>query len=214
MSEELGKIERPPVGEFKSGRKLYFVPLIFYPREPQADFLEKANIYWEQVEVHLTNLEVKLGSVSKVYHELISVGGEDGAKVIEELNKGSYQITKVRLDKGAELQLIEDGELLAEFMDWGKCLAVGLQSPRAFAKVYEAYVEAQKRRNNRIANQIDETLKNSETGILLMREGHQVQFPSDIEVFYVAPPGLDEIKRWLREREAEAQSQSAEDSTG
>jgi hypothetical protein len=33
-----------------------------------------------------------------------------------------------------------------------------------------------------------------------MREGHQVQFPSDIQVFYVAPPSLDEIKRWLKEK--------------
>ena len=212
MSEELGKIERPPVGEFKAGRKLYFVPLIFSPREPQADFLEKANRYWEQVEAHLTNLEMKLGSVSKVYHELVSVGGEDGAKAIEELNKGSYQIAKVRLGKGAELQPIEDGELLTEFMDWGRCLAVGLQSQKAFARIYESYIEAQKRRNSYIVKQIDETLNNNEAGILLMREGHQVQFPSDIQVFYVAPPGLDEIKRWLREREAETQSRSNQDS--
>ena len=35
---------------------------------------------------------------------------------------------------------------------------------------------------------------------MFIREGHQVQFPSDIQVFYVAPPALDEIKRWLRDR--------------
>jgi len=34
-----------------------------------------------------------------------------------------------------------------------------------------------------------------------MREGHQVNFPPDIQLFYVAPPALDELKRWLRERE-------------
>ena len=43
-----------------------------------------------------------------------------------------------------------------------------------------------------------------------MREGHQVQFPVDIQVFYVAPPGLDEIKRWVRERESEGQGQSSQ----
>ena len=203
MSEELGKIERPSVGEFKAGRKLYFVPLIFTPKEPQADLLEKVNRYWDQVEAHVTNLEVKLGSVNKVYHELVPVGGEDGAKAIEELNKGSYQIAKARLEKGAELQPIEDGELLTEFMDWGQCLAIGLQSQEAITRVYEFYSEAQKRRNEYMAKQIDETLKDGETGLVLMREGHQVQFPLDIQVFYVAPPGLDEIKRWLREREAE-----------
>ncbi|MFC2039538.1 hypothetical protein ACFLST_01990 [Chloroflexota bacterium] len=61
-----------------------------------------------------------------------------------------------------------------------------------------------------MAGQIDKTLKSGEAGILLMREGHQVQFPSDIQVFYVAPPALDEIQRWLREREAEAQGDSSE----
>jgi hypothetical protein len=30
----------------------------------------------------------------------------------------------------------------------------------------------------------------------LISERHQVQFPTDIEVFYVAPPALDEFRRW------------------
>jgi hypothetical protein len=41
---------------------------------------------------------------------------------------------------------------------------------------------------------------------LVMREGLQIQFPSDIQVFYIAPPALDEIKRWLREKESRSQS--------
>jgi hypothetical protein len=211
MSEELGRIEKPLVEDYRPGRKLFFVPLVFLPREPQADLLERVNRYWDQVEGHVTNLEVKLGSVTKVYHELVPVGGEDGAKAIEELNKGSYQITKARLGRGAKLQPIEDGELLTEFMDWSKCLAVGLQSQKSINVVYEFYLEAQKKRNEYIAKQIDETLGSSEIGILLMREGHQVQFPVDIQVFYVAPPGLDEIKRWVRDRESEGQNLSSED---
>jgi len=210
MSEELGRIEKPLVEDYKMGRKLFFVPLVFLPREPQADLLEKVNRYWDQVEAQVTNLEVKLGSVTKVYHELVPVGGEDGTKAIEELNKGSYQITKARLGKVAELQPIEDGELLIEFMDWSRCLAVGLQSQKSISTVYEFYLEAQKKRNEYMARQIDETLKSDEIGILLMREGHQIQFPVDIQVFYVAPPGLDEIKRWVRERESEGQGRSSQ----
>jgi hypothetical protein len=83
-------------------------------------------------------------------------------------------------------------------MDWTKCLAAGLQNQKVFDKVYEAYSQAHKKRNEHIAKMIDETLKEGEIGILLMREGHQVQFTADIEVFYVSPPGLDEIKRWRR----------------
>jgi len=202
MSEELGKIEKPAAEEFATGRKLYFVPLILSPQEPPADLEEKLKKYWGEVESHITNLESKLGSVNKVYHELVPTGSEEGAKAIEELNIGSYHIIKARLDKKAELQPIDDIELLTEFMDWGKCLASGLQNQKVIVSVYESYIEVQKRRNSHIEKQIDETLKDNETGILLMREGHQVQFPSDIHVFYVAPPSLDEIKRWLRKEPA------------
>ena len=50
-------------------------------------------------------------------------------------------------------------------------------------------------------HKIDETLKDNEIGMVLMRESHQVQFPADVQVFYVSPPALDDIKRWLREQE-------------
>ena len=43
-----------------------------------------------------------------------------------------------------------------------------------------------------------------------MRENHQVQFPPDVQVFYVAPPALDEIRRWLREREAKPEEEKEE----
>jgi len=206
MPEELGKIEKPPAEEFKRGRKLYFIPLIYCGKEPQAEYLEKFNKYWNQVETQMSDLELKLGQVNKIYHELIPVGSDEGIKVIKELNDKSYQIIKNRLDKGAQLEATEEDDLLTEFMDWSKCL-VGLQNPKVFTKVYEFYTEASKNRNEYIARQIDETLETDETGILFMREGHQVQFPSDIQVFYIAPPALDEIKRWLRDGEAKSQEQ-------
>ena len=204
MSEELGKVEKPSVEEFKTKRKLYFVPLIYSGKESPADYLEKSNKYWNQVETQMSNLELKLGRVNKIYHELIPVGGDDGCKVIDELNNKSYQIVKNRLEKGAQLEVIEEGELLTEFMDWSRCLSVGLQNEQVFTRVYESYAEVSQKRNEHIAKQIDETLKEDETGVLFMREGHQVQFSSDIQVFYIAPPILDEIKRWLRDREAKS----------
>ncbi len=206
MSEKLGKIEKPSVEEYRSGRKLLFVPLIFTPAEPRADFLELVNRYWSQVEAQISKLEATLSEVNKVYHELIPVGGKEGMKAIEELNSGSYQIAAARSKKGAELQPFENIEVLTEFMDWSKCLAAGLQNSGVVSKVYESITEAQKRRNSHLAKQIDDTLKKDEIGMLLMREGHQVQVPPDIQFFYIAPPSLDEIKRWLRAREAEVQS--------
>ena len=205
MSQDLGKIEKPSVEEYRAARKLFFVPLLFTPRDIQGELFEKVFRYWDQVDAQLTSLELKLGIAKKVYHELVPIGGEEGSKIIEELNSTSYGIVKARLDKGAQLEPLEDADLLTESMDWTRCLAVGLQNAKVFDKVYESYIQAQKKRNEHIAKMINDTLKESEVGILLMREGHQVQFPADIEVFYVSPPGLDEIKRWLRTREVEAE---------
>lgn len=218
MAEKLGKIEKPEAEKFSKGRKLLFVPLIFPPLEPEDDFQAKARKYWDEIEAHVINLELKLGSVNKVYHELVPVGGEEGGKVIEQLNIASYQVVRARLDKGAEVQPIEDIDLLTEFMDWSRCLVIGMQNPKVLARVHESYSEAHSKRNKDMAKRIDETLKEEDIGLLIMREGHQIQFPSDIEVFYVAPPSLDEIKRWVREREEslvaqeEKESEDSEDS--
>jgi len=208
MAEELGKIEKPAAEKFEKGRKLYFVPLIYHGIESPEEYVGKFNRYWEQVEKQIAELESKLGMVSRIYHELIPAGGEDGSKAIEALNDKSHKIIQSCLDKGAQLEAVEESDLLTEFLDWNRCLMIGLQNPKALSKVYESYLEVSKKRNEYIASKIDETLKADEIGILLMRENHQVQFPQDLQVFYVAPPALDEIKRWLRERESKSEAES------
>jgi len=121
---------------------------------------------------------------------------------LKDLNEKSHQVVQGRVQKGSQLEATEDAELLTEFMDWSRCLSIGLQNQKVLAKVYESYTEAGKKRNEFIARHIDKTLKAEEIGILFMREGHQVQFPAEIEVFYVAPPALDEVNRWLRASDA------------
>lgn len=208
MSEKVGEITKLPVEDFKEGRKLYFVPLIYSGQEATADYMEKYDRYWDQVEEQLKDLETKLGKITHVFHELIPVGGEEGNKVMKELSEKSNQISQVRLGKGAQLEPIEDVELLTEFMDWSKCLTVGLQNQKVFNNIYESYMAVGKKRSEHIARRIDETLGAGATGLFFMKEGHQVQFPQDIQVFYIAPPALDEIKRWLRDREAKTQQES------
>jgi hypothetical protein len=201
MAEELGKIEKPPLESFKKGRKLFFVPLVFGTPEPPEDYLEKFNRYWEQVAKQIDELVLKLGAVNRIYHELVAESGEAGSQAISELNEQSHTIVSSYLGKKAQLEALEESDILMEFTDWNRCLLVGLQNPGVITTVYEAYVAAGKKRNEGLARRIDETLKPDEIGLLFMRENYQVQFPPDIQVFYVAPPALDEIKRWLRERE-------------
>ena len=200
MSEELGKMEKPSAEEFKGKRKLFFVPFIYSDREAPNEYQKKLNNYWKQVENQIEDLESKLGEINRIYHELVPVGGDDGNTAVKELNEQGHNIIKLCMEKGAQLEALEDSDLLTELMDWGKCLTIGLQNEGVIGKVYQSYVEVNKKRNEHISSRIEETLKADEVGILLMREGHQVQFPPDIQVFYIAPPALDEIKRWSREQ--------------
>jgi hypothetical protein len=199
MPEEVGKIEKPPVERFEPKRKLFLVPLIFSGKDAPAEYVEKFEHYWDQAREHVGNLEMKLGKINKIYHELISIPGEDGMKVIQKMNDKSYQIASSKYENGAELLAIEDKDLMEESMDWERCLAIGLMSQEVARKVAEFYIQASRKRYEHMAKTIDETLKDREAGILFIREGHWVQFPKDVEVFSVYPPAFDEIQRWLRE---------------
>jgi hypothetical protein len=98
------------------------------------------------------------------------------------------------------LEAVEERELLEQVTDWQRCLMLGFMSDKVASRVSELYVEAARKRNESIAKKISETLKNDEAGLLFIREEHSVQFPSDVEVFSIFPPALDEIHRWLRDQ--------------
>jgi hypothetical protein len=200
MVEQLGKIERPQAERFKQGKKLYLVPLIYSGEETLDEYKEKCSRYWQQVAEQLTNLASKIGQVNRIYHESIFQSGEDGMKTVERLNPSSYQLAKILGDKGAVLEAVEERELFEETMDWQRCLMLGFISDKVANKVTEFYAEANKRRNELMATKISETLKDDEAGLLFIREGHSVQFPSDIEVYSISPPALDEIHRWYRDQ--------------
>lgn len=216
MSEVLGKMEKPLAEDFKAGRKLYLVPLVFSGKGAPQDYLEKFNKYWDQAEEQVANLERKIGKINKVYHESISFTDDYGMRVIKELNERSYQIVKNKCEHGAQLQATEDINLFTESMDWGNCLRV-VVGEKVFQKVSGFYNEVTQKRYEYIAKIIDETLKDGEAGILFIREDHRVQFPSTIQVFYIAPPALDDLHRWLREQEfsqEKAKKPQAESSKG
>ncbi|MEW6034206.1 MAG: hypothetical protein AB1603_05075 [Chloroflexota bacterium] len=200
MDNELGKLEKPEAAPFRAVRKLYLVPLVYGPEEAPADYLELCQRYWEGVQSSLASLETGAGKVKRIYHEACFVAGEEGLRLVEKMNPGSYQVVKSRCDEGARLEALEDPEKFGEFMDWQRCLVIGLVTQKAAAKVGEFYMEAVKCRFEHIARRIEETLGPEEAGLFIISEGHQVQFPKDVEVFYIAPPALDEIHRWQRDQ--------------
>jgi len=214
MPEQLGKIERLEAERFKQGKKLYLVPLVYSGEEAPDEYKEKCSRYWQQVAEQLTNLASKIGRVNQVYHESIFQSGEDGMKAMERLSPSSYQIAKTQCDNGAIFETIEEEELFEEVMDWQRCLMLGFISAKVASKVSEFYVEAAKKRNEFMAKKISETLKDNEAGLLFIREEHSVQFPSDIEVFSIFPPALDEIHRWYRDQAGLRTEKLAKESKG
>ncbi|MBM4445458.1 MAG: hypothetical protein FJ020_09215 [Chloroflexi bacterium] len=200
MGEELGRIEKPLVASFGQERKLFVVPLLYHGEDPPAEYLEKYQLYWQQVSDHVARLEESLGVVQRVYHESLPSGGEEGLSVLEKLNAGSCGIARDKCQNGAILEATEDRELAEESMDWERCLLLGFMSQKVARAVGDAYVEASGRRYEHIARRIDETLGAAERAILFIAEGHRVQFPGDVQIFSVSPPALDQIHRWLRQR--------------
>ncbi|MBM3153966.1 MAG: hypothetical protein FJ008_01375 [Chloroflexi bacterium] len=200
MARELGKIEKPEAENFKLKRKLFMVPLLYAGKDAPPEYLEKYKKFWEEVAQQIENLEAKVGRVNRIYHESLSMGGEQGLEILEKLNPDSCRIVRQKCQNKALLEAVEDREMAEESMDWERCLLIGFITEKVAKKVSEFYMEAHKRRYEHIGKRIDETLKPDETAILFIREGHMVQFPKDIEVFSVAPPVLDEIHRWLRSR--------------
>jgi hypothetical protein len=201
-SQELGKLEKPEAAKFKKGRKLIFVPLLFAPSEHETELDKLHKKYWQQVGEQISNLESKLSNVCRVYHEFICLDGEDGVKEIDRMDTGTDEVIKPLVGKGAKVMAAESAELMSEFMDWNRCLSARITNQKVLTKLVESYNEALKNREDWIGKSIDLTLGDDEFGVLFMRENHKVQFPSDIEIFYVAPPSLDEIKRWVREKKS------------
>jgi hypothetical protein len=205
MAEELGRIEKPEADGFKKGRKLYFVPMMLSAGEEDIELDLKIGKYWEQVEEQVNSLISKLGGVSVIFHELIPSSGDDALKAISRLSRDSLKLIEGQIAKGAKIASLEDAEILFEYLDWGRCLSIGLQSQTVFNTVRDSYANSQKKRSEKMIENINKSLNEDESGIMIMMEGHQMQFPPDIQVFYISPPGLDDLKRWLRTREEEAE---------
>jgi hypothetical protein len=203
---------KPEAAQYQEKRKLFLVPTFMISRHAPDDGRELMERYWSEVRDHVDNLERSLGSTSHVYHEGVFEDGETGTRMLEALNPTGYSFIKAMCQSSARLEATEDREPVEESSDWQQCIRVGLVSKKVLSTALEGFQQATKQRFERIAANIDESLKPGESGILFIREDHNVQFPSDIQVFYVAPPSLDALKRWIDEqiRSATHRMQQAE----
>ncbi len=198
MAQEIGRVEPPSAAQFAGKRKLFLVPLV---SEPPAEAQEGQAIlarYWEQAQSQLAGLEVRLGAVQHVYHEAVTIGGEEGLKRLQETNTPSARLVSWKCLGTGTLEATEDEDAFLEAMDMQRLLSIPLASPKVGQRLRDWFAEGTRNRYDHIARRIDETLGEGQVGLLIISERHQVQFPSGIEVFYVSPPALDELRRWLQ----------------
>ena len=193
----LSHIPRPQADRFAGKRSLLLVPNYVsqpdLPEEGQA-MVER---YWSEVRDAIANLERSLGAVRKVYHELISSDGDDGLGQIEAMNPSGAALVRAMCQSTAEMRGLEDAELVAEHFDWYRVQIMGPTSQAVTSAAIEGYQRTLNQRYSDIAERIGSDLEDGETATLFIREDHRVQFGSDLQVFYISPPALDALKRWL-----------------
>src|SRR5579883_3415210 len=190
MSQELGKIERPTAESFEGTRKIFLVPLVFSPAEPPPDYVGMLERYWAGVRNQVRRLSERTSPIARVYHEGVYESGETGIKMIEQINRRSHALIQEYCERDARVESLEDSELFSESLDWQRCLMMGPMSRKVMDLALNGYREATRQRYDVMAKRINDTLLAGESVILLIQEDHSIQFPKDVQVFFVAPPEI------------------------
>ncbi len=195
--QPLSQIPRPSASSYEGRKNLFLVPnYVAAPGLPE-EATELVERYWSEVRDSIGNLERSLGTVSKVYHEMICAEGDEGLQHLEILNPTASSLASAMCQSTATMRQLEDAELVAEHSDWQRVLTMGPASQKVLQASLEGYQETLEARYKGIAERITDDLEVGDCAVLFIREDHKVQFPTDVQVFYVAPPSLDALKRWL-----------------
>ena len=210
MTQELGRISRPSADQYRGRRKLILLPLMYSPATDEPDGAAALQNYWQQAQTQVAALENALGGLQCIYHESVTEGESDGLEQLRAGDLRSHNFVTLKCESGAVLEATEDIEILLETLDLQRCLMMPMASPTVAMRLQEWHTEANRRRYEHIADRIDSTLEEDGLGLLLISERHSVQFPPDIEVFYVSPPALDEFRRWLQNWAARQQAAAGE----
>ena len=197
MTTPLTQMPKPEAAQFSGQRKLFLVPIFLFPPDSPDDATQLLERYWTEVRDQIQNLERSLGAVRYVFHETIYAGGEDGLKIVEVMNPFGCSFIQALCGAGAMLEATEDQAVMEEHSDWQRCLSIGLMSEKVMNLAITGIQETTQQRFDYIGQRIFETLQENEVGVLFISEGHRVQFPIDVQVFFVAPPALDALRRWI-----------------
>ncbi len=167
--------------------------------------LEEVDKSWDEIEIEIARqLENVPWDTIKIYQDGLPVTGEIGIKIVKDAaSQGSknYAIIDALLSQGARLETAEDKELLFQeyylLSDISKAPTYE-QQIEAFLKYQRESLEILNKRDAFIANQINTSLKDGETGIAFFGAAHSVleKLNNDIDVIAIRMFD-DEISRNL-----------------
>ena len=200
MTTPLSQMPKPDAAQYRQTRKLFLVPAIVFPPEASDEAQRLQESYWNEVRDHIGNLERSLGQVARIYHETVFADGDEGLILVQTLNPKGSPFIQAMCRSSAKLEATEDRALVEESSDWQRCLSIGLMSSKVRTLAIDFLREITAKRYERVSARIDETLQEGEVGALFASEEHRIQFPTDVQVFYVAPPTLDALKRWVNDQ--------------
>ena len=197
MTTPLSQFPKPDASNYLGKRKLFLIPNFPFGANLPAEGEKLLEKYWEEVELHIGNLEKTLGKATHLFHEMLFDNSEEGLKFIELSNPIGFTCIKKLSDSEAKLEITEDQAIVQENSDWQRCLSMGLSSEKVLNLAIKNLQETTSNRWGFIEEKINNTLKVNETALLFIREDHKIQFKPDIQVFFVAPPSLDKLKKWI-----------------
>jgi hypothetical protein len=145
--------------------------------------------YWEAIESYFENIAISIKGI-KIYQDGMFVDGEMALKFLSEgIKSGSKnsEIVSKLIDRGAVLMKTEDFKMVKDEYDG---LQNVIKSKTTLKKIYLLLRYKMlkpvflKRRDRFIAETIDKTLEQNETGILFIGAYHNVmkRLPGDINV--------------------------------
>ena len=133
--------------------------------------------FWDSIDRYFDTLEV---SNLKIYQDAMVADGEIGQKIVEDgLKRGSknYEIISKLIQRGAILVKTEDFALVKKERD----LLLKMTAARGLTEKLSSYLKYRlaknkllRERDRFIANRINETLNQGETGILFIGAYHEV----------------------------------------
>ena len=139
MATPLSHMPRPQADRFVGKKNLFLVPnFVASPGTPQEgrDLIAR---YWSEVRDSISNLERSLGTVAKVYHEMVCDDGDAGIQHVELMNPDACTLISAICQSTGEIRSLENVELVAEHTDWQRVLSIGPASHKVLTAALEGF---------------------------------------------------------------------------